>query len=223
MLKIYAFFNKVRPRLKVCFAIYAVCAVSILLSTAAFAAQTETYTYNILREGKQIGAYHFEVSKDGPNMTINATMDIEAKILFLTAYKARHTRTETYQNNTLQHIESKATYNGEGYAFSYDAQTGVLIRNGEKTQLENPVVTLTPFAHSFKGQYTNLTEKGKPTLATFSDKGIVKKKAGIKLKPFRHIQMNDGTLRDLWFTPEGVLDSLSYEKDRATISFQRRN
>lgn len=224
MLKIYAFFN-VMPIFKARFAAGAFLAASLFLSVPSFvnAQDTETFTYNILREGKQIGLYRFEVLKNNQKMTINATMDIEVKVLFLTAYKARHTRVENYENAVLQTVEGSANYNDKPYTFNYNAKTGLLVHNGEETHLQNLVVMLTPYIPKFEKQSINLTEKGKPSLATFTDKGIVKKKAGIKLKPFRHIQMNDGTVRDLFFTPEGILETLSYEKDRATISFVRRD
>ena len=219
MLKIHVFFKQ----------LFCLLALAAMLTAANPAAAENKmldgdYTYDILRNGTQIGTYSFHVTnRDDMSTTVQATMNIEAKVLFLTAYKADHQRVEEYLKGALQKIHGEAKFNGKDYAFTYDAKLDQVDRNGEIEQLKYPVVTLSPFKpRNTEGKFIGLSEKGKTHEAYFEDNGIVKKKSGIKLHPFHELAFIGDVRRDLWYTPEGILDSLSYDKDGATITFKRR-
>lgn len=218
MLKIHVFFKH----------LLCVATVGTALATANTAAaeslmQDGYYSYDIMRNGTQIGSYTFDVSTTDDVTTINARMGIEVKVLFLTAYKADHQRTEKYLKGKLLSMKGDAVFNSKNYEFSFDASTNTLVHNGDEQVLDQSAVTLTPFIpKSLESAVTGISEKGKPYQAHFEDNGTVKKKSGIKLKPFREIVLMGEARRDLWYTPEGVLDSLSYDKDGATITFKRQ-
>ena len=229
MLKIYAFFQQSfysgrKTRLFLSAILAAL--VTLAWPNAAFAApatQDGQYVYDIMRNGTQIGTYSFDVSTQEKSTTIRANMNIEAKVLFLTAYKADHRRTEVRVNGALQSMEGDALFNGKSYTFSYDAAQNLLVQNDKEQVLAHPAVTLTPFLpNALEGKFVGISEKGIPHEAGFIDHGMVKKKSGIKLKPFREIIFTGDVRRDLWYTPEGVLESLSYDKDGATITFKLR-
>lgn len=221
MPKIYAFFKETLAP-KALWLPVGGFALLIVATMGAQAKEPNFYDYDILRNGKQIGFYHFEISNRGDTSTIKAKMEIEVKLLFVTAYKATHKRVEAYQGDALKLIEGDSMYNGKNYTFTYKAREGQLTRNGETEKLDLPVLTLTPFAPDLTKNYATLSEKGKTHPAHFEDLGMVNRKDGLKLKPFRHVKLVGEVDRELWFTPEGILDSLSYQKDGATISFKRR-
>ena len=224
MSKIYAFFSQI-PAISV---LTLLCLFSFGASTAVASDYSHLdglsgdYTYNIMRNGTQIGTYSFNVKNVDDTMTIHVKMDILAKVLFLTAYEATHQRTEKYVNGVLESIQGEANFNGKEYAFSYDAENNAITLNDNEEVIEGTPVTLTPFIPKLKGQFVGLSEKGKTYPAALIDHGTVKKKSGLKLKPYHHITFDSDVKRDLWYTPEGILDSLAYKKDGATITFERQ-
>lgn len=89
------------------FVVGALAAVSVL---AAAQAEAETLNYTVTRDGSTIGTHTVEISDDATE--VNVKTDIEVKVLFVTAYKFKHTSQEKWQNGQLVAISSTTDDDG---------------------------------------------------------------------------------------------------------------
>src|SRR3981081_3562651 len=61
----------------------------------------ETLEFAIMRNGEQIGTHKIELRRTGKNTSVNVAINIEVKILFVTAYRFQHLATERWVNGRL--------------------------------------------------------------------------------------------------------------------------
>ena len=222
MFKIHAFFAPVTIALFIM-------ALFTINSEASFAEDAPKYAageyaYNVMRNGTQIGTYVFDVQHQDDMVVMDVKMDIEVKLLFASVYNAHFKGKKFYKNGELVKARGEGDFNGKVSEFKYDSSTSTLVRNGDKSHIEHEVVMLKPFMpHDIKGTYVGLSEKGKHYKSHFDDHGMVKKKSGIKFKKFHKLSFTSDIKRDLFYTPEGILHSLSYEKDGDDITFERQH
>ena len=85
----------------------ALAAASFLVGAQA---QAETLTYTVTRDGSTIGTHSVDINAAGTEVQVET--DIEVKVLFVTAYKFKHTSQEKWQNGQLVAITSTTDDDG---------------------------------------------------------------------------------------------------------------
>ena len=90
--------------------------VGVLLVGTVAQASAETTRFAIMRNGEQIGTHVFEVSRAGSETTVRSKLDLEVKVLFVTAYRLQSTGTEKWVDGRLVSLKSNTDRNGTRHA-----------------------------------------------------------------------------------------------------------
>ncbi len=93
-------------------------AVSVLLAAALMmpvsASQvSSSYNFRVLLDEKPIGYHEFELSHEDAIKRVSSTAKFDVKLLFITAFKYRHSSSERWQDNCLTGIEAQTNSNGK--------------------------------------------------------------------------------------------------------------
>ena len=70
-------------------------------------------TYDVLRKNKIIGTHEILFSENNGNLIIKTNIDVEVKILFLTAYTFFHESKETWKDGNFKKIEAYSDFEDE--------------------------------------------------------------------------------------------------------------
>jgi len=89
-------------------------------ATLATEASAATLNYTVLRDGKPIGTHAVTIDQNGPQTSVEVETDIAVKVLFVTAYKFKHSSKESWDNGQLVSITS--TTDDDGVAKELNAQ-----------------------------------------------------------------------------------------------------
>ncbi len=111
----------------------------------------EAIRFDILRNGQKIGTHEIDISRAGPEISVNIVTDITVKVLFVTAYRFEHTSSERWQNGRLVALDASTNNNGtqhkvsvaqgpSGLELKADGKTGRLDRDIVPGSLWNPVL-----------------------------------------------------------------------------------
>jgi len=90
--------------------------IGVLLMGAASQASAETTRFAIMRNGEQIGTHIFEVNRSGAETIVKSKLDLEVKVLFVTAYRLQSTGTEKWVDGRLVSLKSSTDRNGTRHA-----------------------------------------------------------------------------------------------------------
>lgn len=79
-----------------------VCATMLLSSLAATAEATRVWDFEVSLDGKPIGYHRFEVTRQGDFEEVRSDAKFDVKVLFINAFRYRHTNREVWAANCLQ-------------------------------------------------------------------------------------------------------------------------
>lgn len=99
-------------------------AVFVATMATASSAQAETLNYTVLRDGKTIGTHAVAIDQNGAETRIGIETDIAVKVLFVTAYKFKHSAQETWAGGQLLAISSKTDDDGTLKELTAHAEDG---------------------------------------------------------------------------------------------------
>jgi hypothetical protein len=115
----------------------AVLGMSVMASIAAQAADGQTYQFRVYVEGKPIGTQSFVVSSEGERTQIRIEALFEVKYWVYTAYRYRHTNTETWKDGCLHAIQAQTDDNGTSLFVRGDREgEGLTLVTHEGTRVE---------------------------------------------------------------------------------------
>ena len=84
--------------------------------TTASANQSQissTYNFRVLLDEKPIGYHQFELSQKDSVRQVSSTARFDVKLLFITAFKYRHSSSERWKDNCLTDIDAQTDSNGK--------------------------------------------------------------------------------------------------------------
>lgn len=87
-------------------------AVIVAETATASPAHAETLNYTVLRDGQTIGTHAVTVEQNGAETQVGVETDIAVKVLFVTAYKFKHSSQETWADGKLLSISSTTDDDG---------------------------------------------------------------------------------------------------------------
>lgn len=82
-----------------------------LFCGVAAAETTRTWDFSVSLDGKPIGYHRFEVVRQGDLAEVTSKAHFDVKILFVNAFRYRHTNRETWSENCLQGFSADTTVN----------------------------------------------------------------------------------------------------------------
>lgn len=71
------------------------------------------WKFRVLLDGSEIGYHNFLLTTEDDLTRLTTEADFSVKFLFFTAYRYRHTNTETWRDNCLQNIDASTNANGK--------------------------------------------------------------------------------------------------------------
>jgi len=98
------------------FAICPAVLIAGMLRAPASASQTpdeNSLLFRVLLDGKPIGEHRFEVRSEGETREVTSEAEFRVRILFIDAYRYRHTATERWHGDCLVSLDARTNDNGE--------------------------------------------------------------------------------------------------------------
>jgi len=85
------------------------------LPTQGASASADSYVFNILLDGENIGRHRLEINQQDNYQQIKISAQMEVKVLFIPLYRYQHDNTELWDQDCLQSINAVTDDNGEAF------------------------------------------------------------------------------------------------------------
>ncbi len=97
-------------------------------------AVTQTLNFTVYRDDVPIGYHSFNFRPQGERLEVEIDVDLEVKLMFVTAFKFTHVASELWESGRLVRMESESDDDGSPYKVKVQRQgDGMLVEvNGEK-------------------------------------------------------------------------------------------
>lgn len=175
-------------------------------------AQAETLNYTVTRDGSDIGTHTVAISDQGGATEVDVQTDIEVKVLFVTAYKFKHTSHEKWRDGRLMAISSTTDDDGtpkqlnarlNGEQLVINAQ----IKDQDRRQTADAGVLPASLWHPDTVEQSALlnTLDGEIMDIVVENKGTETVPAGGKDVQATQYSISGELTRDLWFDDAGRL------------------
>lgn len=85
-----------------------------------------SYNFRVMLDDKPIGYHQFELSRSDTVREVSSEAKFDVKLLFITAFKYRHSSSERWQNDCLTEIDAQTNSNGKRLVVSGERVDDVL-------------------------------------------------------------------------------------------------
>ena len=89
------------------------CLVPLLAAAGVHAADVDRFDFDVYLNEKKVGRHSFEITDLGGEKTVQSTADFKYKVLFIPAYRYRHSNAERWRNGCLVKFEAETNANGK--------------------------------------------------------------------------------------------------------------
>ncbi len=115
---------------------------SALLATPAAAAD-RAWEFEVSLDDRKIGYHRFSVSEDGSRRVLETEAAFDVKLLFITAFRYRHSNVEVWDDGCLESIDARTDSNGKTFEVkgTRKADRLSIMRNTGDDELEECVRT----------------------------------------------------------------------------------
>lgn len=208
--------------------------LSLLLPAAANAAikvpegfpPAGTITYDVWREGSQIGTHTVEFTRDGDKLTVHTKIRIEVKLLFVTVYRFAHDAEEDWVDGKLMRFAAKTDDNGTDREVLLE-RSGEELRghyNSEQAVMPGNLIPGSLW-HPATVDQTQLIEptKGRAKAVTITDRGVEQVQLDSGAVQAHHYSITGGLRREVWYGADGEVVQAAYAaKDGSLLTFKLR-
>jgi hypothetical protein len=190
-------------------------------------AAKQSLNFTVYRDDAPIGYHNFIFRLKGDKLKVEIDVDLEIKLMFVTAFKFRHVASEVWENGRLLRMESETDDDGDPYKVKVRRLgAGMLVEvNGERklapgdilpSDLWNrAILTEDKILHPIMGRVLPLevTSLGKRKIKIGKEKLILAE--GFKIDGGGEFQ------RELWYSPDGRLVEVGFDapKDGSRITY----
>ncbi|HWA46416.1 MAG TPA: DUF6134 family protein [Hypericibacter adhaerens] len=190
-----------------------------------------TITYDVWRQGSQIGTHSVEFTRDGDKLTVRTRIRIEVKLLFVTVYRFEHDAEEDWIDGKLMRFAAQTDDNGTD-------RDVLLERDGDKLKgrykapdhteqalLPGDLIVCSLWNPATPDQTTMIEPtKGRPKAVTVVDRGLEKIQVGTRTVEARHYSITGDLRREVWYGPDGEVAQVQYpNKDGTVLIFKLRD
>lgn len=185
------------------------------------AAAAETVTFDIYKDGDSIGqeVYTFDQGPDG-QLTVDVAARTDVQVLFL-QFHYDHQRTEVWQGGELKSMTAQTDDDGTPHQMAL-AREGdawrVQVDGGQRTERPDalPLTLWTPKV--LEASRVLSVIDGEPWDVTVEKVGPdpVRGRDAVRWR------MTGGVTRDLWYSPQGELLKIGFERQGYDITYVRR-
>jgi hypothetical protein len=191
-------------------------------------AAKQSLNFTVYRDDAPIGYHKFNFRPEGDKLEVKIDVDLEIKLMFVTAFKFTHAASEVWENGRLLSMESETDDDGDPYKVKvWRLGEGMLVEvNGEQklapgdilpSNLWNrAIVNEDKMLHPIMGRVLPLkvSPLGTRNIEIGNDKFI----------PAEGFEINGGGefQRELWYSPDGRLVEVGFDapKDGSRIMYR---
>jgi hypothetical protein len=183
-----------------------------------------TITYDVWREGSQIGIHTVEFTRDGDKLTVRTRIRIQVKLLFITVYRFEHDAEEDWVGGRLMRFAAKTNDNGtdrdvllerqgDELRGHYNSEQATLPGNLIPGSLWNPAtVDQTQLIEPTKGRAKDVTIADRGMEAVTLDSGTIQA---------HHYSITGDLRREVWYGADGEVVQAAYAaKDGSLLTFK---
>jgi hypothetical protein len=206
--------------------------LGLLLPAAAHAAipvppgfpPNGTITYDVWREGSQIGTHTVEFTRDGDELKVHTRIRIAVKLLLVTVYRFEHDADEDWVDGKLMRFAAKTDENGTD-------RDVLLVRDGDELrghyndqqmQMAGNLIPASLWNPATVDQ-TMMIEptKGRAKAVTVIDRGMEQVKLSWGTVPAHHYSITGDIRREVWYGEDGQVVQAAYTaKDGTLLTFK---
>ncbi len=183
-----------------------------------------TITYDVWREGSQIGTHSVEFTRDGDKLTVRTRIRIEVKLLFITVYRFEHDAEEDWVGGKLMRFAAKTDDNGTDRDVLLERQ-GDKLRghyNSEQATLPGDLIPGSLWNPATVDQ-TQLIEptKGRAKAVKIVDRGTESIALSSGKVEAHHFSITGDLRREVWYGADGEVVQAAYAaKDGSLLTFK---
>ncbi len=161
-----------------------------------------TRTFDIVREGSNIGTDVVEIDKAGDTTTVKFKTHISVVVMFIEAYHFDHTSSETWKGKDLVSFKSQTDDNGKKHVITATA-AGDKIQfevDGKRGELPKTIPPASFWSRPSPGTQEMFDESnGKRLSVKITDLGDEAVTVHGSKRPAHHFRISGDLERDLWF------------------------
>lgn len=195
------------------------------LPAAAYEPPAGTVDYQIHHSKyKNIGKHSLTFSRSGKDVTVDVSVKIKVKILFITAHSLVSDRKETWRGGQLVGYTAHTRENKELIDVSARAEGTKFIVEGPdgKAEANGPVFPTNPWNPDIvKAKLLMDTKTGKLLKVSIAAAGEDSVEVAGKAVKTRKYAISGDMERELWFDTNGNLIRFRFVKDGKTLTFTR--
>lgn len=99
------------------------------------------WEFRVLLDGSEIGSHEFTLQDDGDARLLHSEARFAVKFLFFTAYRYRHTCTETWRGGCVRELQAETVTNGKTQTVSgSQGEEAFVVRRKDETEALAPCV-----------------------------------------------------------------------------------
>jgi len=187
-------------------------AATIAATSGQALAASKTLSFDVLRDGQNIGTHSYAISDNGAETQVEVTTDIKVKMLFITAYKFVHASKEIWQNGQLVSLNSTTDDDGTPKALNATTEGGKItidsqVKGQDRRQHANmPMIPASLWKQDITKQDAVLnTLDGTVMEISVEDLGTEAVEAAGASIQAQHYSITGELTRELWFNTAGDL------------------
>ena len=172
--------------------------------------EPQDLAFKIVRDGEEVGQHRIAFRREDGSLLVQSRLEIEVKLLWVTAYRYEQTRSEVWRGRKLVELASVA--NDDGTFYDIEGRAGP---NGMRVTSGRSGNSWTLPPDSVPASYWNVsmvTAKGRPLVdaqsgtildATVKTIGRERVKVGGQDVVATHYRLGAEQPRDLWYDAQG--------------------
>jgi len=121
-------------------------AAALLLAVPALTSATnpgQSWNFSVLLDGDRIGYHRFELTDEGDERRIKSEAKFDVRVLFINAFRYRHSTTEIWSDGCLREINARTQANGKKLAVrGATVEDRLIVESGEaRAEFDDCVMT----------------------------------------------------------------------------------
>ena len=196
--------------------------------TVARAAVPESgeLTFDILREGSNIGTHRFRFTRDGARVEVAIDIEIKVKLLVVTLFAYHHTNRETWEDGRLVRLQTRTNDDGDKLQVDGEATpAGFKVAGTAGETLLSPPVMPTSYWRTDTVQARQMlnTQTGELMDVNIAGPEPVRIEARGETIDARHYVISGDLELELWYDADDILVGLQFEaSDGSVIRYSLR-
>lgn len=186
------------------------------------AATPESLSFEVLRDGSQIGRHRISFQEVGDELHVDIAIDLEVNLAFITLFRYEHRNKEVWRDGRLISLESRTNDDGKEYSVSARAtDEGLLVEGSSGSFLAPGDILPTSYWNKATVDQDVLldTQRGGLLEVSAKAKGQDDIWADEKRLQAKRFDLDGDLDADLWYAPDGEWMKIAFTVRGAAIDY----